>query len=82
MATNKATMDKAMIKIYKPQVGLNMMPIATQYKWYNTKLMPIMRENQQQIKYHNVFLGFKFLKLKQWWSNTAKKSKTMTTKTA
>ena len=50
MATNKATMDKAMIKIYHPQVGLNMMPIATQYKWYNTKLMPIMRENQQQIK--------------------------------
>ena len=50
MATNKATMDKAMIKIYHPQVGLNMMPIATQYKWYNTKLMPIMREYQQQIK--------------------------------
>ena len=51
MPTNKATTDKAIINnIDKPQVGLNMMPIATQYKWYNTKLMPIMRENQQQIK--------------------------------
>lgn len=43
-------MDKAMTnKIHKSQVGLIMMQIATQYKWYNTKLMLIIRENLQQI---------------------------------
>ena len=51
MATNKATMDKAMTnKIHKPQVGLITMPIATQYKWYNTKFMLILRGNLQQIE--------------------------------
>ena len=51
MATNKATMDKAMTnKIHKPQVGLITMSIATQYKWYNTKFMLILRGNLQQIE--------------------------------
>ena len=50
MATNKATMDKAMTnKIHKPQVGLITMPIATQCKCYNTRFMLILRGNLQKI---------------------------------
>ena len=51
MATNKATMDKAMTnKINKPQVRLITMPIATQYKWYSTKFMFILRGDLQKIE--------------------------------
>ena len=51
MPTNKATTDKAIInKIDKPQVGLNVIPIATQYKRCNNKFMLIIRENLEQIK--------------------------------
>lgn len=65
MATNKTSMKKAITnKIDKPQVGLILMPLAIQYKWYNTKFMLIIRENPQENKEHNVFLGFKFLRLK------------------
>ena len=51
MPTNKATTDNAIIdKIDKSQVGLNMMPIATQYKRCNTKFMLMIRENLEKIK--------------------------------